>query len=68
MIVGQKEFGSKNVGAKQILVQKNFAPQKSKSVTVNIFLIWTNNTLRNVAWTKKWPQKPTFKVLFKLGL
>ena len=45
----KKVLGSKNLGAKKFLGSKKFV--RFKTVTVEIFLIWTYVARTNVAWT-----------------
>ena len=90
-ILGPENFGSKQFFGQKNLDQKTLGSKKFRStnsrppknylveigsVTAKIFLIWTNITRTNVAWTNvtvavgiclRWSQEPTFKIWSKLG-
>ena len=71
-------FGKK-ISIKEVKACKKSGPKclvKIRSVTAEIFLIWTNVAGTNVAWTNdtvtveisfRQSQEPTFKVWSKLG-
>ena len=72
------QLDNKKMGQK-VKVPKKLGPKslfKIGSVTAKIFLIWTNVSRTNVAWTNvtvtvgicsRWSQEPTFKVWSKSG-
>ena len=76
--LGQKNLDQKTLGSKKFRSTNSRPPKnylvKIGSVTAETFLIWTNVTRTNVAWTNvsvtvgifsRWSQEPTYKVWSK---